>query len=66
MKKQDNSIHIGNSNRIRGSIISTDSCVTVHDTDKKVKWYSRLLWELLIPIVVIVAGAAICLWLGLD
>lgn len=65
MRYEDNSIHIGNDNKISDSIIGNDNAPLQKD-DKRKKWYSKLFWKLIVPIAVIVIGAAICLLLNLK
>lgn len=66
INKEDNSIHIGNKNKIKNSIIGNNSFLNTEATVPKERWYSKLFWKLFIPITVVVIAAAICLWLGLK
>lgn len=65
MRYEDNSIHIGNSNKISGSTIGNDNA-PLQKNDKCEKWYNKLFWKLIVPIAVVVIGATICLWLNLK
>lgn len=60
-KSIDNSIHIGNGNKIKKSIIGHNN-----GQEKKEGTLSKIIWKIIAPIVVGVAIAAICLWLGLK
>ncbi len=63
--KEDNSIHIGDKNKIKDSVIGNNIQTGNAELKNNEKWYSKLFWKLLIPIVVVVIAAALCLWLGL-
>lgn len=64
--REDNSIHIGNNNKIKSSHIGNKSALSIETKVQKDPWYSKLFWKLFIPIAVVVIAAAICLWLGLK
>lgn len=66
MKYEDNSIHIGDKNKIRNSAIGQNSQIRNAKSKNNEKWYSKLFWKLFIPIAVLVIAAATCLWLGLK
>lgn len=66
MKYEDNSIHIGSRNKIKDSTIGHHDQIINTKSSNNEKWYSKFFWKLLIPIVVGVIAAAICLWLGLK
>lgn len=66
MKYEDNSIHIGNRNKIKDSTIGQYGKIKNTKSSNNGKWYSKLFWKLFIPIVVVVIATAICLWLGLN
>lgn len=59
---EDKSIHIGDSNKIRNSSIGN----TVTNKLKKESFFKKYMWQIFSGIVVGVAVAAICLWLGLK
>lgn len=63
-KKEDNSIHIGNGNRIKNSVIGTN--IKVDQDSSKEKWYQKLTWKLVVPVVVAVVAAALCFLLGIN
>ena len=63
-KKEDNSIHIGNGNKIKNSVIGQN--IKVEQEHTKEKWYQQLTWKLVVPIIVAVAAAALCVWLGIK
>lgn len=70
-KHEDNSIHIGNNNSISSSAIGTNSTAkvisveTIEESPKE-KWYSKCLWQIVIPIIVGIVVTALCIWLGLS
>lgn len=66
MKYEDKSIHIGDKNKIKDSIIGNNNQIKNDELTNNEKWYSKLFWKLFIPIAVIVFAALICLWLGLN
>lgn len=66
INKKDNSIHIGDKNNIKNSVIGNDNFLGVDSANKKEPWYSKLFWKFFIPIAVIIIAAAICLWLELN
>lgn len=59
--KNNNSINIGDNNKIVNSNIGNNS-----KADNKEKWYSRITWKIIVPIVVAVASATLLVWLGLK
>lgn len=59
---EDKSIHIGDSNKIKNSPIGS----TVTNEPKKESFFKKYMWQIISGIVVGVAVAAICLWLGLK
>lgn len=63
-KKEDNSIHIGNGNKIKNSVIGQNIKISQDHVEEK--WYQKLTWKLIVPILVVVAGAALCFWLGIN
>ena len=63
-KINDNSVHIGSGNRIKNSVIGRN--IKVGQSHIKEKWYQNLIWKLIIPIVVAIVAAAICLALGIS
>jgi anti-sigma-K factor RskA len=68
MKYEDNSVHIGNKNKIKNSSIGKKSQIknTKNENNESERWYSKLFWKIFIPVVVVVIATAICLWLGLK
>lgn len=70
-KHEDNSIHIGNNNRISNSVIGINNKAeieqeTVVTEHKEESVASKSFWQILVPILVTVIAAAICVWLGLN
>ena len=70
-KHEDNSVHIGNNNQISNSVIGTNNTAEIEQetvvpehTEESVA--SKSFWQIFVPILVIVVGAAICVWLGLN
>lgn len=63
-KKENNSIYIGNGNKIKNSVIGNNIRVP-KDQDKE-QWYQKLTWKLIVPIIVAVVGATVCFWLGIK
>ena len=63
-KKEDNSIHIANGNKINNSVVGQN--IKVEQEHTKEKWYQQLTWKLVVPIIVAVAAAALCVWLGIK
>ena len=63
-KKEDNSIHIGNGNKIKNSVIGQN--IKVEQEHTKEKWYQQLTWNWVVHIIVAVAAEALCVWLGIK
>lgn len=63
-KKKNDSIYIGNGNKIKNSVIGNNIRVS-KDQDKE-QWYQKLTWKLIVPIIVAVVGATVCFWLGIK
>ena len=64
-KKNDNSIHIGNGNSIKNSTIgNTIKNSKVEENTEK--WYQKLIWQIIIPIIVTVIGGAIIFFLHMN
>ena len=63
-KKEGNSIHIGNGNKIKNNVIGQNIKVEQERTSEK--WFQQLTWKLIIPIIVTVVAAALCVWLGIK
>ena len=68
---EDNSIHIGDGNKISNSTIASKNtietkCKTSNHSSQEGSLASKGFWEIFVPIIVIIAGAAICAWLGLN
>lgn len=67
VKHEDKSIHIGDGNTIVGSVIGQDNKVVTENKDaKKDKWYSKITWKIIVPILVSLATMIIAAWLGLE
>lgn len=64
-KKNDNSIHIGNGNKIKSSTIGNYSNNSKCKEDSE-KWYQKLMWQIIIPIIVTVVGGAIIFFLHMN
>jgi len=63
----DNSVNIGDGNNIIGSTIGQNNSVTNDaEKSKKENLLSKISWKIVVPIIVIVVGAAICTWFGLK
>ena len=62
-KKEDNSIHLGKRNKFKNSVIGQN--IKVEQEHTKEKWYQQLTWKLVVPIIVAVVAAALCVWLGI-
>ena len=60
-KSIDNSIHIGDGNKIKKTIIGHNN-----GKEKKEGAISNIIWKIVVPIIVGVAIAAICVWFGLK
>lgn len=68
---EDNSVRIGNNNQISNSIIGSTKTAeigqeTVVPEHKEESLASKSFWKIFVPILVIVVGAAICVWLKLN
>lgn len=63
-KKEDHSIHIGNRNKIKNSVIGQNIKVEGECTNEK--WYHQLTWKLVVPIIVAVVAAGLCVCLGIK
>ena len=68
---EDNSVHIGNGNKISNSTIGSKNaivaeCEISNPAPEKEKLASKLFWQILIPVAVVVIGALVCIWLGID
>ncbi len=66
MKQENNSVKIGKKNKITNSVIGSYNQITNEDQQQSEKWYNKLFWKIIIPVVVGVAVVAICLWIGLK
>ncbi len=66
MKKGNNNVKIGNKNKITNSVIGNQNQITTANQQQSEKWYSKLFWKIIIPVVVGVIVVAICLWIGLK
>lgn len=70
-KHEDNSVHVGNNNQISNSVIGTNNTAKIEQKNvvpeyREESVASKSFWQIFVPILVIVAGAAICVWLGLN
>lgn len=70
-KHEDNSVHIGNNNQISNSVVGSQNTAeieqeTIAPENKEESIASKSFWQIFVPILVIVVGAAICVWLGLN
>ena len=68
---EDNSVHIGNGNKISNSTIGSKNaivaeCEISNPAPEKEKLASKLFWQILIPVAVVVIGALVCIWLGIG
>lgn len=64
MKIEDNSVNIGNGNNLKNnSFHSKNKTINNGSNETEV---SKILWRIIVPIVVGVIVAAICVWLGLK
>lgn len=57
----DDSVSLGDKNTLKKNSIV---CSQTEDEQKKEKWYSKITWKLIVPIIVGVAIATIGFWLG--
>ncbi len=60
----DNSINIQGKSKIKNSNVGTNNKLETVKSDEKIS--SKIIWQIIIPIVVGVAVVAIALWLGLK
>lgn len=70
-KHEDNSVHIGDGNKISNSTIGSKNtieteCEISNPAPEKEKLVSKLFWQILIPVAVVVIGALVCIWFGID
>lgn len=70
-KHEDNSVHIGNGNKISNSTVGSNNtieteCEIPNPAPQKGKLASKVFWQILIPVAVVVIGALVCIWLGID
>lgn len=68
---EDNSVHIGDGNKISNSAIGSKNtieteCEISNPAPEKEKVVSKLFWQILVPIAVVVIGALVCIWFGID
>ena len=71
MKVENNSVNIGNNNQITSSVIGSKNTTEIEQEtaapkNKEESFASKSFWQIFVPILVIVVGAAICVWLGLN
>lgn len=64
IKKDDHSIHIGDKNRIKNSVIGQHIDLAKQSSSEKLS--EKITWKLIVPIIVAVAAAAVCFWLELK
>lgn len=62
MKFEDNSIHIGDKNKIKNSNIGR----TIEKQEERQKLHSKFIWNVIVPLAVGIAVVAICVWLGIQ
>lgn len=70
-KHEDNSVHVGDGNKISNSTIGSKNtieteCEISSPAPGKEKLASKVFWQILIPVAVVVIGALVCIWLGID
>ena len=70
-KHEDNSVHIGNGNMITNSTIGSKNTIEAeveisNPAPEKEKLVSKFFRQILIPVAVVVIGALVCIWLGID
>lgn len=70
-KHEDSSVHIGNNNQIFNSVIGSKNTAeieqeTIAPENKEESIASKSFWQFFVPILVVVVGAVICAWLGLN
>lgn len=68
---EDNSVHIGDGNKISSSTVGSKNmieteCEISNPAPEKEKLGSKVFWQILIPVAVVVIGALVCIWLGID
>lgn len=71
MKYEDNSIKIGDNNSINNSAIGANNSAKVSHTEHKEQeqqesLFAKVFWRYIVPVVVGITVAGICLWLGLK
>jgi hypothetical protein len=64
-KKVDNSIHIGDCNKIKNSTIGNNSNNRTNDDSEK-KWYEKPLGQIIIGVLVTVIGGALLYYLEMN
>lgn len=62
---EDGSVNIGNNNTIIKSPMNSGNKIFIGSSSSEEKWYKKVAWEIIIPILVTIVGAALCAWLGL-
>lgn len=70
IKVENNSVKIGDNNVVESSVVSAKNSgeieQKINDAGSKDKWYSKITWNVIAPIIVGVAIVAICFWLGIQ
>lgn len=70
IKMEDNSVKIGDNNVVESSVVSAKNGgeieQKINDAGSKDKWYSKIAWNIIAPIIVGVAVVTICVWLGIQ
>lgn len=70
IKVEDDSVKIGDNNVVESSIFSAKNSGEIEqkisNTEPKDKWYSKITWNIIVPIIVGVVVVAICVWLGIQ
>lgn len=70
-KYENNCVNIGDNTVIQNSNINNENNIEVNGASKKnelsgQKWYEKITWDIVVPIIVGIIIVAICTWLGLD
>ena len=71
VKYENNSVNIGNNNQISNSVIGSQNTAEIEQESvipdgNKESLVSKGFWQIIIPLVVTVLGAALCVWLGIN
>ncbi len=68
---EDNSVHIGDGNKISNSTIGAKDLIeseykASNPAPEKEKLVSKVFWQIFIPVAVAVIGALVCVWFGIG